>query len=353
MSENLNVCGLSGLNNRGNTCFMNTALQILSNTIPLTNYIMNGEYMNPLRDPERINYIQTNLVKEFDITKTYINLVRALWSGNEPLDPRSFHKALQTYKAQFAGYQQQDAEEALITIMDSIHEVLKYKVDINITGNIENNVDTLMREAYLNWKNTNEKGYSIITKTFTGQTMEQIISKDQSDMDTELSRKYDNFNILNIPINGNTLYDCFKHYFNVEELQDLYHHEKTDRKVKVGKSIKLMLLPKYLVVCLKRFDNSTGMIRKNTTMVSFPIENLDLHNHTLGYDKYDAKYRLRSIGCHIGSYSGGHYYAIVRHRNGNWYEYNDTNCTPYNIKSEVPMLQSKAYILVYEKKESR
>ncbi len=37
--------GLAGLNNLGNTCFMNSALQCLSNTVQLTNYFLSNEYL--------------------------------------------------------------------------------------------------------------------------------------------------------------------------------------------------------------------------------------------------------------------------------------------------------------------
>lgn len=36
--------GVTGLNNLGNTCFMNSALQCLSNTAPLTDYFLSDQY---------------------------------------------------------------------------------------------------------------------------------------------------------------------------------------------------------------------------------------------------------------------------------------------------------------------
>ena len=64
--------GLAGLQNIGNTCFMNSALQCLSNVYILTKHFLSGTYVNEINEN---NVLGTS----GKLARSYANLLEEVW----------------------------------------------------------------------------------------------------------------------------------------------------------------------------------------------------------------------------------------------------------------------------------
>eukprot|EP00002_Diphylleia_rotans_P013620 TRINITY_DN2657_c0_g1_i6.p2 TRINITY_DN2657_c0_g1~~TRINITY_DN2657_c0_g1_i6.p2 ORF type:complete len:433 (+),score=100.95 TRINITY_DN2657_c0_g1_i6:49-1347(+) len=112
------VPGIVGLQNLGNTCFMNSGLQCLSNTPDLRKFFIKDRH---LKDINEKNVLGTggSLAREF------ATLIKAMWSGGSgSVAPRAFKSVLGRFAPQFMGYQQHDSQELLSFLLDGLHEDL-------------------------------------------------------------------------------------------------------------------------------------------------------------------------------------------------------------------------------------
>uniref|UniRef100_A0A7N6BRW6 Ubiquitin carboxyl-terminal hydrolase n=1 Tax=Anabas testudineus TaxID=64144 RepID=A0A7N6BRW6_ANATE len=105
---------LTGLKNIGNTCYMNAALQALSNCPPLTQFFL-----------ECGGLVRTD--KKPALCKSYQKLVSDLWHKNRPsyVVPTNLFQGIKAINPMFRGYSQQDSQEFLRCLMDQLHEELK------------------------------------------------------------------------------------------------------------------------------------------------------------------------------------------------------------------------------------
>ncbi|KAF5477969.1 hypothetical protein F2P56_004572 [Juglans regia] len=109
--------GLAGLQNLGNTCFMNSAIQCLVHTPPLFEYFLQ-DYS------EEIN-TENPLGMNGELAIAFGELLRKLWSsGRTTIAPRPFKGKLARFAPQFSGYNQHDSQELLAFLLDGLHEDL-------------------------------------------------------------------------------------------------------------------------------------------------------------------------------------------------------------------------------------
>ena len=100
--------GLVGLDNLGNTCYMNSSLQALLHTDLLMDYFLSSSY---LRD---INTVNVHGYKGL-VARSFGKLANELWSSPRScISPKGFYRELASVREQFAGNEQHDVSYYLI-----------------------------------------------------------------------------------------------------------------------------------------------------------------------------------------------------------------------------------------------
>ncbi|KAJ6655288.1 hypothetical protein lerEdw1_005480 [Lerista edwardsae] len=154
--------GVCGLTNLGNTCFMNSALQCLSNVPPLTEYFLNNCYL------EELNF-SNPLGMKGEIAEAYADLIKQQWSGHHrSIVPRMFKTKVGHFASQFLGYQQHDSQELLSFLLDGLHEDLnrvKKKEYVELKDAAGRPDEEVADEA---WRNHKRRNDSIIVDIFHG-----------------------------------------------------------------------------------------------------------------------------------------------------------------------------------------
>lgn len=335
--------GLSGLTNLGNTCFLNSTMQVLSHTYELNNFLERKTYKKKLN-----NKYDSALLIEWD------ELRSLLWKENCIVSPFKFVKTVQKLaklkgQEMFTGFAQNDLPEFLIFVIDCFHNALSREVNMTIEGNIKDEKDKIAVKCFERIKQMYEKDYSEIWNIFYGVHVSQL---ENSETGEKMSMVPEPYFLINLPIPENNkspnLIDCFDLYVEGEVLDgdNCVIDEKSCKKVEARKNIMFWSFPDVLVIDIKRFNS---MNRKNQIMIDFPLENLNLSKYVIGYNKDSYVYDLYGVCNHSGSVMGGHYTSFVKNANGKWYHYNDTSVSEVALAQQI--VTPKAYCFFYRKRQ--
>ena len=335
--------GYVGLVNLGNTCFLNSCLQVLNHTYELNEFFASKKYESHLKT-----------VPDSSIIKEWVELQTVLWTNNGTVSPNKFvyhvHKIAQEKGREiFTGWAQNDMPEFLLFMIECMHNALSRPINMRILGNVENEKDKMATECYAMLKREYSKEFSEIMQMFYGIYVSELTSLNGN---VTHAVKPESFFMLDLPISqdSNTLESCMDEFTKNEVLEgeNAWLNEATGQKENIKKRITFWNFPNILVIALKRFS-PCGEYKMNN-QIQFPIQDLNLSKYVSGYHPNKYVYDLYGICNHMGGIHGGHYTAYVKNSEEKWIHYNDTNVDI--VQDPCSMITPSAYCLFYRKKNN-
>lgn len=315
-------CKCFGLQNVGNTCWMNSLLQLIFNMDSFKNF--KGEtnkYYNLIKDLhdygsklENNTFIGSEIMDAFK--KNIIKGVDRLeiFGGSSQHDPNEFYSLLNScfpgrHDTHFLNMEPIYINE-IITFNNMMLSEIKatyFGVEIEIPKEsiVENITAYLKEEVIPEYGFYKNDGYALINNNTINRGEKTIINN--SDIQT-----------ITLPDKDN---------------------EKYVIKNKIIKKLELGNAPKNILINLKRFSNTLEKIDKK---IEINLE-IEINN---------KNYNLTSFICHSGTLSGGHYTNYSKKNNNKWYEYDDSTCKSVNINDIITKKRKNVYTLLYERNDT-
>lgn len=310
---------MNGLQNLGDTCYLNSILQILANTSEFRDMLLSITETHSTG-------VGLDVLKHFRLfvekyhTETGIELNSVL---------RTFISVFQQCNQQF-GMGQHDQHECLMFLFRIIHDNCNVRRKYLITGTPTSRGDELELESLEsmrvhgssttdhNLSGTEEICYdSPIFHLFTGQYRFQTECRNPECH--HVSNRFETFRGLEVPIGkkGNTtLTDALDELVSITKIEDgeTYECDKCGQKTQSFRRCTLWRLPKILVITLKRniyrFVGGRPISYKDDRPVEVP-ETLDVTPY-LSVPRDVQPYELYATGNHLGTPNGGHCYTHIK-----------------------------------------
>jgi ubiquitin carboxyl-terminal hydrolase 2/21 len=325
-----------GMVNLGNTCYLNSVTQCVAQSL-LGQYFLGDEYISSVMDPTSGGG---------RIVNTFSFIERELFANSQyPVSPSRFKVEIGRVNSNFSGREQQDANEFLRTLIDSLHEDLNQNKHVK-TGfkEIDNTHGTDQEIAEQYWRLYEGKNKSVICDLFAFQEKSTV----QCPACGRVSRTFGvGMGIdLAIPSLGRpvTIEECLSAYCAPSALDDqsLFRCQGCNNMVPAVTKQEFFTCPMVLVVTLKRFRSFGEFSNKIDTPVIFGAV-LDMKPFVEKAGPFE--YELIGVVNHKGNIHGGHYTCDCRGAIDHaWFFYSDERFT----ESEHPDF-CLAYMLFYQR----
>ncbi|KAK4485834.1 hypothetical protein RD792_006144 [Penstemon davidsonii] len=346
--------GLRGLNNLGNTCFMNSVLQALLHAPPLRNYFLSDKH-NHERCCRKSSSDKLCLPCDIDV------IFSAVFSGDRsPYSPAKFLYSWWQHSENLASYEQQDAHEFFISVLDGIHEKL------GKASHAIKDKEDCQCIAHRVFSGLLRSDLTCTSCGFTSSTYDPCldISLDLNISASSSSSDFTSKPNETIPVS--TLAGSLDLFTRPEKLgsdQKIYC-ENCREKQNALKQMSIKKLPLVLCLHIKRFEHSTirKMSRKIDRHLQFPFS-LDMNpylsssivkkrfgNRIFSFegDELDVstEFEVFAVVTHSGMLESGHYVTYLRLTN-QWYRCDDAWIT--EVDEEV-VRASQCYLMFYVQK---
>ncbi|XP_010863787.1 ubiquitin carboxyl-terminal hydrolase 21 isoform X2 [Esox lucius] len=353
-TEQLQVgSGRVGLQNVGNTCFLNAVVQCLSHTRALRDYCLVKAYRQEMcsrEDPALMEEFCQVLWGLWDVNNNNNNIM-----SSTEVNPGKFCRIFKEAVPYFSGYSQQDAQEFLRFLLDRLHCEINRRPNVPPTSLQPEPKYAKVRieeQALAVWKKHLERDDSKIVDLFSGQLRSSL----HCSVCSHYSTCFDVFGDLSLPIpkrsagGGVSLRECLDLFSQEEKLDEdnAPMCERCNRRTESTKRLTIQRFPQVIVMHLNRFALSRYAVCKSSVCVSFPLAGLDMGSYG-PVDCGPVLYDLYAVCNHSGTVNMGHYTAFCLDDDGSgWYCYNDSTVTPV---SENQLQSSQAYVLFYQRRK--
>ncbi|KAJ9549660.1 hypothetical protein OSB04_022203 [Centaurea solstitialis] len=344
--------GLRGLNNLGNTCFMNSVLQALLHAPPFRNYFLGGRHD---RDSCRKGSAD-RLCLSCDIDVVF----SAVFSGDRaPYSPARFLYSWWRLSENLACYEQQDAHEFFMSVLDRIHE------KEGKTRNTNKDNGDCHCVAHRAFSGLLRSDVTCTTCGFTSTTYDPCVDI-SLDFNTTVDHFAANKAQKSTETGVSTLTSCLDLFTRPEKLgsdQKLFCQNCQERHESV-KQMSIRRLPLVLCLHVKRFEHSLARkaSRKIDRHLQFPFS-LDMTpyvsssivrkrfgNRIFAFEgdesEISTNFEVFAVITHSGMLESGHYMTYLR-LNEQWYKCDDAWIT--EVDDEV-VRASQIYLAFYVQK---